>query len=175
MRVYHWLLQIQVTVHFPAVIPCPLSTPTADFWTNQWQLLQLLQTAKVTALQDSTAPGTAAAGTVHQFKTNAFCITYFLSAVQCSAVQCSAVHLQSVFNLCVTFAQRGTRFCWAWYKHNLETNKLTMFLETEAAFPYCNWSIKMARINWFCSTSFDIGPAYVNSWKRLVVFLFEFK
>ena len=37
-----------------------------------------------------------------------------------------------------------------------------MFLETEAAFPYCNWSIKMARIIWFGSKSVDIGPAYVE-------------
>ena len=42
-----------------------------------------------------------------------------------------------------------------------------MFLETEAAFPYCNWSIKMARIIWFGSTSVDIVPAYVNNWNRL--------
>ena len=33
-----------------------------------------------------------------------------------------------------------------------------MFLEKEAAFLYCNWSIKMARIIWFGSTSVDIGP-----------------
>ena len=56
-------------------------------------------------------------------------------------------------------------------RHSLavnETNKLTSkFLETEAAFPYCNWSIKMARIIWFGSRSVDIGPAYVNNWKRL--------
>ena len=36
-----------------------------------------------------------------------------------------------------------------------------MFLETEATFPYCNWSIKMARIIGFGSTS------VVNSWQRL--------
>ena len=42
-----------------------------------------------------------------------------------------------------------------------------MFLETEAAYPYCNWSIKMARVIWFGSTSVDIGPAYVNNWPRL--------
>ena len=63
--------------------------------------------------------------------------------------------------------QRGTRYCWAWRKHSLETNKWTIFLETEAAFPYCNWSIKMTRITWFGSTSVYIGPAYVNSWQRL--------
>ena len=42
-----------------------------------------------------------------------------------------------------------------------------MFLDTEAAFPYCNWSIKMARIIWFGSTSVDIGPSYKNNWQRL--------
>ena len=31
-----------------------------------------------------------------------------------------------------------------------------MVLETEAAFPYFNWSIKMARIIWFGSAS--VGP-----------------
>ena len=45
--------------------------------------------------------------------------------------------------------------------------KFNMFLETEAAFPYCNWSIKISRIIWFGSTSVDIGPAYLNNWKRL--------
>ena len=45
--------------------------------------------------------------------------------------------------------------------------KLTMFQETEAAFPYCKWSIKISRIIWFGSTSVDIGPAYLNNWKRL--------
>ena len=42
-----------------------------------------------------------------------------------------------------------------------------MFLETEAAFPYYNWSIKMARIIWFGLTSVEIvGLALVNSWQR---------
>ena len=62
---------------------------------------------------------------------------------------------------------RGTRYCWAWYKQSFETNKLTMFLETESAYPYCNWSIKMVRIIWLGPTSVDIGPAYVNHFKRL--------
>ena len=34
--------------------------------------------------------------------------------------------------------------------------KLTIFLVTEAAFPYCNWLMKMARIIWFGSISVDI-------------------
>ena len=42
-----------------------------------------------------------------------------------------------------------------------------MFVETEAAFPYCNWPINLARIIWLGSTSVDIGPAYVNNWQRL--------
>ena len=63
--------------------------------------------------------------------------------------------------------KRGTRYCWAWGKHNFETNKWNMFLETEASFHYCNWSIKMARIIWSVSTSVDIYPAYVNNWQRL--------
>ena len=46
---------------------------------------------------------------------------------------------------------------------SFETNNLTMFLETEAVFPCHNWSIKMARIIWFGSTSVDIGSAYVNN------------
>ena len=50
---------------------------------------------------------------------------------------------------------------------SFETNNLTMFLETEAVFPCNNWSIKMARIIWFGSTSVDIGPSYVNNWQKL--------
>ena len=65
-----------------------------------------------------------------------------------------------------TVFTRGTRYCWALRKHSFETIKWTMFLETEAAFPYCNWSIKMSRIIWFGSTSAEIGQAYVNSWQR---------
>ena len=38
--------------------------------------------------------------------------------------------------------------------------KLTMFIETEAAFLYYNWSIKK-----FGSTSVDIGAANVNNWQ----------
>ena len=45
--------------------------------------------------------------------------------------------------------------------------QLTMFLETETAFLYCNRSIKMARIIWFGLTSVDIGPAYGINWQRL--------
>ena len=44
------------------------------------------------------------------------------------------------------------RYCWAWRKHSLKTNKWTMFLEAEVAFPYCNWSVKMSRNIWFGST-----------------------
>ena len=51
------------------------------------------------------------------------------------------------------FGERGTRYCWAWCKHNLKTNKWAMFLETETALPYCIWSIKMVRIIWFGTTS----------------------
>ena len=57
--------------------------------------------------------------------------------------------------------QRGTFYCWAWRKDNFETNKWAMFLETEATFPHCNWSIKMARMIGFGSAS------VVNSWQRL--------
>ena len=35
----------------------------------------------------------------------------------------------------LSFVTRGSRYCWAWHKHSFETNKLTMFLKTEAAFP----------------------------------------
>ena len=63
--------------------------------------------------------------------------------------------------------KRGTRYRWAWHKHSYETNKYSVFLETEAAFPYCNWSIKMDRIIWVGSTSVDIGPACVNNWQEL--------
>ena len=45
-----------------------------------------------------------------------------------------------------------------------QTNKL--FLETEATFSYCNWSIKKARIIGFGSRSI------VNSWQRLGRLLF---
>ena len=48
-------------------------------------------------------------------------------------------------------------------KHSFETDKWTMFLETEASFPYCNWSIKMAGIIWLGSTSVH----HVNNWHRL--------
>ena len=37
-----------------------------------------------------------------------------------------------------------------------------MFLETEASFPYCNWSTKVARIIWLGSTSVQ----HVNNWQR---------
>ena len=69
--------------------------------------------------------------------------------------------------MCLGFSQRGTRYRWARHKHSFETNESTMFLETEAALPYCNCSIKMARIIWFGSRSFDIGPADLINWKRL--------
>ena len=46
-------------------------------------------------------------------------------------------------------------------KGSFETNKWTMFLETEATLRYCNWSIKMAWIIGFGSTS------VVNSLQRL--------
>ena len=49
-----------------------------------------------------------------------------------------------------------------------------MFLETEAAFPYCNWSIQMARIIWFGSTSMDIGQAYIKQKKMAQIRLFSF-
>ena len=49
--------------------------------------------------------------------------------------------------------KRGTRYCWAWGQHSFETNKWTMLLETEAFFPYCNRSTKMAGIIWLGSTS----------------------
>ena len=38
-----------------------------------------------------------------------------------------------------------------------------MFLETEASFPYCNWSTKMTGIIWLGSTSVQ----HVNNWQRL--------
>ena len=42
-----------------------------------------------------------------------------------------------------------------------------MFLETEAAFPYRNWSIKTAMTIWFGPTSVNERPAYVNNLQRL--------
>ena len=42
-----------------------------------------------------------------------------------------------------------------------------MFLETEAAFSYFNWPIKMTMIIWFGSISVDIGQAYVYNFQRL--------
>ena len=65
------------------------------------------------------------------------------------------------FCACNLVCARGTRYCWAWGKDSFETNKWTTFLETEVTFPYCNWSIKMARSIGFGSTS------VVNSWQRL--------
>ena len=38
---------------------------------------------------------------------------------------------------------------------SFETIKLTMFPETEAAFAYCNWSIKITRTFRFGSTRVD--------------------
>ena len=38
-----------------------------------------------------------------------------------------------------------------------------MFVETEASFPYCNWSTKMAVIIWLGSTSVQL----VNNWQRI--------
>ena len=55
------------------------------------------------------------------------------------------------------FLERGTRYCWAWHKQSYQTNKWTMFLETEASLPWCNWSIKIARIIWFGSRRFDMS------------------
>ena len=84
------------------------------------------------------------------------------------------MHLDQLFELtnsacepthCLLF--KGNKVLLSLHKHIFKTNKLTMFLQTEAAFPYCNWSIKKARIIWFGSTSVDIGPANVNNWKRL--------
>ena len=101
---------------------------------------------------------------VHRF------IRLFTSLHHCTKLYI-LVHASTILYMLVhTFTRlytRGTRYCWAWHKHSFETNKLTMFLETEAAFSYCNWSIKMARIIWFGSTSVDIGPAYLNNWRRL--------
>ena len=57
--------------------------------------------------------------------------------------------------------QRETRYCWALGKGSFKTNKWTIFLQTEATFPYCNCLIKMARIVEFGSTS------VVNSRQRL--------
>ena len=37
---------------------------------------------------------------------------------------------------------RDRIYRWALHKHNLETKKLTVFLEKGAAFPFCDWSIK---------------------------------
>ena len=75
---------------------------------------------------------------------------------------------------CIWIQETKSYSCWKRNKVLLslaqtqfETNKLTMFLETEAAFPYCNWSLKMTRNIWFGLTSVDIGQAYVNNWKRL--------
>ena len=40
-----------------------------------------------------------------------------------------------------------------------------MFLDTEAAFPYCNRSIKKSCVIWFGSSSVGIGAAYfVQGW-----------
>ena len=38
-----------------------------------------------------------------------------------------------------------------------------MFVETEASFPYCNWSTKMAVIMWRGSTSVQL----VNNWQMI--------
>ena len=65
-----------------------------------------------------------------------------------------------IFACILTFLLKGEQGT-AWGKDSFETNKLTIFLETEATFPYCNWSIKIARIIGFGSTS------VVNSWQRL--------
>ena len=58
------------------------------------------------------------------------------------------------------FCHKGNNGSLSSAQHSFETNKLTML----AAFFYCNWSIKMARVIWFGSRSVDIGPAYVNNW-----------
>ena len=58
--------------------------------------------------------------------------------------------------------QRGTKYCWACGQCSFETNKWTMFLETEASFPYCNWSTKMVGIIWLGSTSVQ----HVYNWQR---------
>ena len=81
---------------------------------------------------------------------------------KCQKIQKNFFFLcQKEKNAIILVLPRGTRYCWAWGKDSFETNKWTMFLETEASFPYCNWSIKIARIVGFGSTS------VVNSWQRL--------
>ena len=64
----------------------------------------------------------------------------------------------SKITFCKRKGEQGTAELGA--KTVLKKNKWTMFLETEATFPCCNWSIKMARIIGFGSTS------VVNSWQR---------
>ena len=66
-----------------------------------------------------------------------------------------------LFPKCHMSHERGTRYCWAGGKNSFETNKWSMFLKTEATFPYCNCSIKLARSIGFGSTS------VVNRWQRL--------
>ena len=45
--------------------------------------------------------------------------------------------------------------------------KINYVSRDRSCIPCHNWSIKMARIIWFGSTSVDIGPAYINSCQRL--------
>ena len=49
---------------------------------------------------------------------------------------------------------------WAFHRQSCETTKWTVFLEIEAAFPYCDWFIKKSRIICF-------GPTSVHTFKQL--------
>ena len=85
------------------------------------------------------------------------CLTSNLPSI---VVCINAVLLLVVQNDC---SARGTRYCWAWGQHSFETNKWTIFLKTEASFPYWNWSTKMAGFIWLGSTSVQ----HVNTGWRL--------
>ena len=59
---------------------------------------------------------------------------------------------------------RDRIYRWGLHLHSFETNKWTVFLEIEAAFPYCDWSIKKSRIIWLALTSVHIGKVRENNW-----------
>ena len=53
--------------------------------------------------------------------------------------------------------------------YSFQTHKFHFFLESEAAFPYCNWSMDLRY--WMGYSNVDIVAEYVNNWQDYVFFI----
>ena len=63
---------------------------------------------------------------------------------------------------------RDHMYCWSLHQHSFQTNKWILFLDTEAAFPYCNRSIKISLVIWCGSRCGKMIAEYVNNWQRSI-------